>query len=196
MLADERDSTHMYRSARSFGASIALAVCLWLVAASAQAQDLPAAGPVLSVDQVRSAFTGYLVDPALNWEWTSPPVTTFQVHDLANGRVLMVLVYPDVAAAQAERGRATMREQDETSDNTIGSIGPFLITGYGHSVWNANVALVQTTQSELDRMFRLQNDRDNGVLVDPDSLLQGPRLPEYAVDLDFQQALQTSVFNL
>jgi hypothetical protein len=55
------------------------------------------------------------------------------------------------------------------------------------------VALVQTTQAELDRAVQLQSDRDNGRLAVAPNLV---REPSYAVDLDFLQALETSAANL
>src|SRR5205085_12204945 len=72
-----KGSRHMHRSSRSFVASLAIAACLW-PAAAAHAQEAPGAG--LSVDQARSAFSsaGYQVDTAYSWDWTSPPVTSFQ----------------------------------------------------------------------------------------------------------------------
>jgi len=58
-----------------------------------------------------------------------------------------------------------------------------------------NQALVQATQSELDRHFRLQKDRDNCVDVDP-SLLRELSPASTAVDLDFHPALDRSDVNL
>jgi hypothetical protein len=51
-----------------------------------------------------------------------------------NTRVLMALVYPDVASADLARAG-----------------GPILAPGYGQSTWIDNVALVQTTWGEIDR---------------------------------------------
>jgi hypothetical protein len=56
----------------------------------------PADAP--TVEEVRDGFSsaGFQVDQTVNWDWTSPPVSTLQVHDPARGRVVMVLVYgPD-----------------------------------------------------------------------------------------------------
>src|SRR5207249_1650716 len=77
-----KGSRFMNRSIRSIAASLAAAVCLWPVAAGAQeAQPLPATG--MTVEQARNAFAGagFQVGDAVNWSWTSPPVTSFQVHD-------------------------------------------------------------------------------------------------------------------
>jgi hypothetical protein len=168
----------MNRSIRSLAAGLAAAVCLWPVAASAQ--DAPQTSSP-TVEQIRGVFAGagFQVDSALNWDWTSPAVSTFRVHDASQGRELMVLVYPDTAAAQI-----------------ASSQGSRLVVGYGESVWRGNVALVQTTQAELDRALQLQNDRDNGLLPIGSAVVREPGLPSYAVDLDFLQALENSAANL
>lgn len=168
----------MHRSIRSLAAGLAAAVCLWPVAAAAQ--DAPqTSGP--TVEQVRAVYAGagFQVDTALNWDWTSPPVTTFRVHDASQGRELMVLVYPNAAAAQIASSR-----------------GPNLVIGYGESVWRGNVALVQTTQAELDRASQMQSDRENGVLTVEPSVVREAGSHSYAVDLDFLQALENSAANL
>ena len=55
--------------------------------------------------------------------------------------------------------------------------------------------MVQTMQSQLERIFQLQLERDNGVYVNPDLVEDlGPR--EFAVDSDFQQALEHGAVNL
>jgi hypothetical protein len=191
----------MHRSTRSFVAGLAIAAGAWLVAGSALAQEAPPAARVLNrvlnIEQARGAFSaaGYQVDQALNWEWTSPPVSTFQVHDLANGRVLMVMVYPDAAGAQTGWRQALAREPQQSPAGVVAASDPHLIAGYGKSVWSGNVAMVQATQAKLDRVYQLQADRDNGIYVDPD-LVQEPTFPDLVVDLDFQQALQSGAVNL
>jgi hypothetical protein len=185
----------MHRSIRSIAASVAVAMCLWPVAAGAQeTQPLPATG--MSVDQARQAFAGagYQVDEAISWTWTSPPVKTFQVHD-PNGRILMVLVYGSATAADAERLQAQAHEEAQQAGQTLSAAGPHLVTGYGTSVWRGNVALVQTTQSELNRAFQNQQDRDNGLYVER-SPADEAGAPLFAVDLDFQQALDNGAVNL
>jgi hypothetical protein len=181
----------MHRASRSLLRGLVAVGCLWTLAGTALAQNLPVAGPVLAVDQVRGAFSnaGYQVDQTLTWDWTSPPVSTVQVHDVSRGRVLMVLVYPTTAAAQLERSQALAREPRLDGGN------PHLIAGYGQSLWRGNVAMVQTTQSQLQRIFQLQLDRDDGMYVNPD-LVQDPGLPEIAVDGDFQLALERGAANL
>ena len=187
----------MNRAFRCVAATLAAAACLWPVAAAAQDAQ-PASSPVLTIDQVRSAYAGagYQVDEAITWDWTSPPVTSFQVHDLNQGRVLMVLVYPSTTAAVAGRLQAEARDDAiATNGATFSERGPHLVVGYGQSVWRGNVALVETMQSELDRVYRWQTDRDDGVYVDP-AVQREPGYPAIAVDFDFQQALDTSVANL
>jgi hypothetical protein len=169
--------------------SIAAALCLWPVAAVAK--DSPFTQPALAAEQVRDAFSGagFQVDQTVQWDWTSPPNSTFQVHDPTHGRVLMVVVYASATAAETGLLQARAREQAQHPGGVATAAnGPHLITGYGESVWRGNVALVQTTQAELDRLFQLQNDRDNCVYVDPDAVQQS-QPPSFAVDLDFQQAL-------
>jgi hypothetical protein len=127
------------------------------------------------------------VDQTVNWDWASPPNSTFQVHDPTHGRVLMVVVYASATAAQAGLLQARAHEQAQHPSAVATTWnGPRLITGYGESIWRGNVALVQTTQAELDRLSRLQNDRDNCVYVDPDPV-QETQPPSFAVDPDFLQ---------
>jgi hypothetical protein len=197
MLADERESTQMNRFVRSLAAGLAAAVCLWPVAAGAQeAQPQSVSG--LTVEQARGAFSGagFQVDEALNWNWISPPVSTFHVHDLAHSLIVLVLVYPNATAAQSGRLQAEAAEEAQYPDQVaVSGAGPHVVVGYGPSVWRGNVALVQTTQSELDRAFEQQQNRENGVYVDSGPSLQSS-LPSFAVDLEFQQALDNGAANL
>jgi hypothetical protein len=161
----------------------------------AAAQPAPSAN--LTITQVRDSFTnaGFQVDQANTWDWTSPPVTSLQVHDPAGARRLMVLVYANPVTAQAARLQAQAHEESPSSGNISSADSPHLVQGYGPSVWNRNVALVQTTQSELDRLFQWQNECDTAVAVDP-TLVSEPSAPSNAVDFDFQHALDNSVVNL
>jgi len=162
---------------------------------------MPAAaqgGPLMTVDQVRSAFNaaGYRVDQANTWDWTRPPVTSFEVHGLNDGRVLMVLVYPSTTAANDALLQAESHEQAlNAGQASTGGSGPHLVAGFGESSWSGNVALVETTESQLDRMYQAQMDRDNGILGN-EVVLDDPAAPNIAVDLDFLQALQSSAANL
>jgi hypothetical protein len=187
----------MHRATRLLLASLTVAACLWPLAVSAQAQDAPPGDPALMVDQLRGAFisAGYQVDPTRNWDWTSPPVTSFRVHDPARGRVVMVLVYRSATAAQVGRLQAEACEQALNAMHQPGSPGPHLVLGYGPSVWNANVAMVQTSQTQLERLSQVQDDRDNGVYVEAE-LVHDTWFPPFAVDLDFQQALNNGTVDV
>src|SRR5579859_217172 len=99
---------HMKDSFRALAIGLAVSVCLWPVAPAAQAQPAPFTTSGMTVQQVRDSFTGagFQVDRTLTWEWTSPPVSSIQVRDLAHDRVLTVLVYADAAAAEIGRRQA------------------------------------------------------------------------------------------
>ncbi len=171
----------MHRTSHSLLATVTAVACLVLVTGSAQAQVTTPAPPPLTVDQVREAFTtaGYRVDRIYDWDWTSPPATSLQVNDLASGRVLLVLVYRGATAAQAGRQQAEANEQGR------------LVYGYGPGVWNNNIAMVQTTRAYVAQLDQMQNDRDCGTNLDAD-FAQDPWRPSIAVDVDFQQALQSA----
>ncbi len=133
----------MQRITRSLVSGLIAAACLWPAAEAAHAQDAAPTQPLLSVDQVRGAFanSGYQVDQAYNWDWTSLPVTTFQVLDPGTNRMLMVMVYPSATAALAARLEADTHEQAvHAGAPVIDGVGPHLISGYGSSVWNDNRA--------------------------------------------------------
>ena len=104
----------MNRSIRSLVTSVAVAVCLWPAGVAAQSEDASSAGPTVSAEDLRGSFAsaGYQVAPAQTWDWTAPPVTSFQIRDQATARVLMVLVYANSAAAQTARLQA--QAQDPT----------------------------------------------------------------------------------
>jgi hypothetical protein len=131
--------------ASSLVACVAVAVGLCPVSAAATAQDSqPVSDSNLTVEQARAAFTstGFQVDQPLNWAWTSSPVTTFQIHDPARARVVMVLVYPNAPAAKTERLQAQAHEQLLTPG--LVAAEPHLVPGYGPSIWRGNLAMVQT----------------------------------------------------
>src|SRR4051794_15810284 len=168
----------MQRTRRSLLASLAVVACLWPVAVAVHAQEAPGAG--LSVEEVRGAFSsaGYAVDPPHSWTWTSPAVTSFQVHDAQRDRIVLVLVYPSTAAAELARRQATTRDEQ-------------LVIGYGPGTWNGNVALVQASSQQLEQAYQAQADRDNGVYVETD-----PPSAATAVDVDFLEALNNGAANL
>src|SRR6516165_4053656 len=100
----------MLRSSRSLIPLFAAIVCLWPAAGFAQTQPSPVGE---TIEQVRAAFVaaGYDVEQPDSWNWTMPPVTTFQVRDAGRQRVLMVLVYASATAADAARLGAESHEQ-------------------------------------------------------------------------------------
>ena len=181
----------MQYSPRSILGVLALAASLLPLAGIAHAQADPATASVMSVDQARAAFStaGYAVGQPHMWDWTQPPVTTFEIQDQARDRVVMVLVYPSDSAAQLGRLQAEAHEEG------LASGAPHLVTGYGPSTWSGNVALVQTTPTQLQQAYRAQTDRDNGVYDEADRVQGDPNRPAMAVDLDFQQALQNGAVN-
>jgi hypothetical protein len=147
----------MSRSIRSLLGFAATFTALLPVLASAQS-----APPIATADQVRAQFigAGYQVDAPTTW-WTNGS-TTFLVHDPlgqadTNARVVMVLVYPDLETAQADRQR---------TDAMSGSdFGPQLVPGYGPSVWQGNVAMVESTFGELNRQYQAQLETDLGTAI-------------------------------
>jgi len=180
----------MFDVNRSLPAILALVLSLWPASSSAQPQE------PLRVDQVRDAFgiAGYDVDPVDAWTWTTPPVTTFQVRDPGQDRVLLVLVYASMTAAQAARGEAEAHEQAWNGRASLNAeAGPHLVAGWGPSTWSGNVALVQTAQSELVRAYQVQVDQDGG--GKPGLTAEGNESVRL-VDADFQEVLRNSTARL
>jgi hypothetical protein len=167
-------------SIRSVVASLALTLSLSPLTAAAQTAE-PIASSSMTIEQSRSALAsvGFLLEPTLTWDWTSPPVSTFRAYDMAHDRVALVLVYPSADAATLARSR-----------------GDTPIDGFGPASWNGNVAIVQTNQGELDRLARIQDDRGNGVLSPDHDLVRAPGPPTLAVDFDLLQALFSGAANL
>jgi hypothetical protein len=104
------------------------------------------ADPNLSPDQARAIFVdaGYQVDQLRIWDWLSPPVRTFQVHDLTHNRVLLVQVYPDIRGAQ--RGSERMVE------------------GYSASTWIDNLALFEANADDYQRVMTAALARNLGMV--------------------------------
>jgi hypothetical protein len=155
----------------------------------------------LRVDDVRESFvnSGFQVDEPHAWAWMAPPVTSLQIHDPRSARVLRVLVYPSSAAAETARQQAAARESVEkngwcaATGEACGT--PHLVEGYGPSIWSGNVAMVQSTEPQLDGLFQAQMDIANGVAAATDSAGQ-PGVIGDAVDFEFQQALNNTVANV
>jgi hypothetical protein len=177
-------------------------VSLWPLAAGAQPLD--PSSSTLTPEQVRAAFirAGYDVEEPVTFDWTSPPVTSFRVHDSrfnrrateerwgigASDRVLLVLVYSDVATARTEEAKALARQDmDERRDIALGDgAGPRLVPGYGPSMWQQNVALVQSYELELSRLYAAEAEMEQGGVASP---LVAPPAPSYTVDGDFIAAV-------
>jgi hypothetical protein len=183
----------MHCASRSLLASLTIAACLWPHAVAAEAQHPSSTDPSLTIEQVTLAFAtaGFDAEPPRHWDWTSPPVTSFQVHDRATNRVATVLVYASTSAAQASRTQAEAHEPMPNSANP----GAHLLLGFGPSVWNANVAMVETTKTHLKHLSQMQADCDSGAYVEAD-LLHDAWFPTFDVDVDFQQALNNSAVDL
>jgi hypothetical protein len=152
----------------------------------------------MAVDQVRDAFggAGYTIDESHAWDWTWPPVTTFEVHGQNDGRVLMVLVYPSLTAAQDARKMAESHEQSLNAGQPAArGGGPHLVSGFGLSDWNGNVALVQSSELQLAWLYDAEVNRDMRAVGDV-GVVGDPSTPDILVDLDFLRALRGSAVNL
>jgi hypothetical protein len=179
--------------------SVAAIAATTLVNAAAFAAPRQEAAPVpaavvatvsYSVADVHASFTdtGLTVDAPQHWDWTSPPMTSIKMHD-SDGRVLIALIYSDSETARLARTQA------EANDRTSRTGSPHLVEGFGPSLWNGNVALVQARESDLNRLYQQTIDRANGLDVDTS---QGGEdiAPMHAVDFEFQQALNLHLGSL
>jgi hypothetical protein len=175
---------------RSFVAIVLSAFCVSPVATRAQTQTDSSAGPLITAEQIRAAFTsaGYATDAIIDWAWETPlqraMLRTFEVHDRATQRVVMVLVFPSVEAASVIR---TELATDQGSDR----LDPVLVAGYGPGVWRGNVAIVEANEPDLSQVAQPRAEQDDDASTSPD--LQKSQRP---VDPDFQQALNNSDINL
>jgi hypothetical protein len=167
-------------------AVVGVAACLWSLEGTCFAQAAPSEAGGFSVDQARLAYSasGYQVSESHAWNWMQPPFASFRVTDPETGRVLTVVIYASTDDADTARveARGTQRQ------GSVGVDGPLLVWGFGPSVWNGNVALVQSTESRLYRFA------SNGGMYDA----AGSRFEPVTdtVDLDFQRALTHGVVNL
>jgi hypothetical protein len=157
-----------------FAAASAVVAMTPLTLAHAQALSTP----LLTSGEVRTAYVeqGFQTSRPITW-WTNGS-TTFTVEDPAeqnspSARVLMVIVYPDRASADAEH-------RD----------GVHLVPGYGPSVWQGNVAMVQTTRSELARRYAAEVNRDDPSYVQTGTAIELLAEASYPVALDFVAVLQ------
>ncbi len=158
------------------------------VPASAQSIE-----PSRTTDAVRDDFiaAGYDASPATMW-WTNR-VTTFSARDASRDQILMVLVFPSLEAAQSERLQAAAND----GDGNVANQHPLLVPGYGPSEWRGNVAIVQSSQSALARLYVAQYDDGQSILVrtgddETDALAMRPIQVGRAVDADVLAILAPS----
>jgi hypothetical protein len=178
--------TDMHRLAlRSLSFFFAIAV---VSASPIAARAQPAPGADYAPGELVTQYSqhGYQVDAPIQW-WTTDQVTSLRVFDTRTDRVVIVLVYPNSGAADAERARAQAREAS----------GSHLVPGYGLSTWHQNVALVESTQAELSRQYAAQQDRHNQMMLGGGGTDEVARAEVMrAVDLDILSIVDTGVVHL
>jgi hypothetical protein len=186
-----------YCPPRQVAAAIAsTALAAWPFIAGAQ----PSSG--LPAERVRAELqnAGYVADQPMHW--SSSGLTTFFVQDPAeraspNPRVVMVLVYPDVAAAEAAHlqahadAEAAQARTLPYSDN----FGPLMIPGYGPSAWRGNVAMVESTFADLARMYSSEYEGYYANVNDGVDSRLATHVPTMAVDFDILNALTSFTVN-
>jgi hypothetical protein len=133
-------------------AFVAAFVCGLPAVSHAQEATPPSATLELESNQIVAAFAsgGYQVGEPHTWTWTQPPFTSVRVLDQTTDRVLRVLIYPSAAAAETARLQATHAQAQSVTSST----GPYLVTGFGPSVWMGNVPMVQSRESLLERLYQ------------------------------------------
>jgi hypothetical protein len=171
---------------RSLSAVLASGIVA-LSAAPLAANAQPAPSVDLTVDQVRGGFIadGYQVGAPLHW-WTNGRVTTFTLSDgpQATDRIVMVLVYPDTATAQAETAGSDQLK------------GPRLVPGYGPAVVRQNVALVESSRQELDQRYAAEQASEEAEFAATSVMPVAPTVVTRAVDLEFLTALDSAIATL
>ena len=180
---------------RGFSAAVLAAVALWPTVSQADDLDRPASAATFTVQSARERFISCGFQPGSLHD--SPggllAITDPLDEGRADRRVLMVAVYPDLAAAQVGFRRASGNPGNEIP--AMGTDrGPRLFDHYGSSVWRGNVALSQSNTLILDHLD-YEDVQTGEVRADPngreatialDDSLRG-RNP--AVDLDFVDCL-------
>jgi len=147
--------------------------------------------PTVNSDQVRAEYVsaGYQVGPSTTW-WTDGS-TTFLVHPTSGspeqmGRVLLVVVYPDLQTAESERQRI-----QTNAAQVVDPSKPLLVPGHAPTYWWQNVALVEEGIPELNQQYQSEVERD----MQPDDTLAGGAVlqsqPQQlaSVDADFVAVL-------
>jgi hypothetical protein len=108
-------------------------------------------------DQACSVFVdaGYVVSPVSTWDWLEPPVSSFRVEDAQRGRVLLVQVNSDAAAAQIAEQRVP--------------------SGYTSSTWIYNLALFEATDDDYRQLTDAAASRggvDLQAAAQPDAVVE------------------------
>jgi hypothetical protein len=135
---------------RSTGLSLAFAATLAGLAPMA-APRLASAQENYSAEELREEFirAGYVADEPMRWSTSS--ATTFTVRD--GDRVLMVFVHPTIETAQITHQHAAASDPEYDATSGDERRGPRLVRGFGQSLWVDNIAMIQSSQAELDRTF-------------------------------------------
>jgi hypothetical protein len=154
---------------RAFMSAVgALTILAGVLPGMAAAHDI--ADPNLSADQARAVFVtaGYQVDEVQTWDWLTPVVTTFQVHDRARDRVLLVEVYPNVAEAQRGSTQA--------------------VEGYSVSTWIDNLAVFEANAEDYQSAMTAALARSLGMTQADTSVALAPlaRVDEEYTDLVYE----------
>ena len=168
MLMPTRALSAFWRKSRHQFLASAGALTILTAMQSGVAAANTLADPNLSADQARAIFldAGYQVDQLRIWDWLSPPVRKFQVHDLARNRLLLVQVYPDIPEAQ--RGSERMVE------------------GYSASTWIDNLALFEANADDYQRVMTTALARNLGmVLADSTTDVVAASAPIKRVDVEY-----------
>jgi hypothetical protein len=148
--------------------------------------------PSRTADSVRIDFVQAGFHASAPTTWWLAGVTTFTAADAIHHRVTMVLVYPSLEAANAQRNHAAAVDSSAPREH------PRLVPGYGPSEWRGNVALVQSTPADLVRLYVAQHDDGAMVIVrtgdnTADELAAPSLLSGQTVDADFIAILTPAV---
>jgi hypothetical protein len=111
----------------------------------------------------------------------------------ADYRIAMAIVFPTPEAATAAHLKAHQQAEERRGKHVAFSNdhGPQLLTGYGASVWRANVALVETSSRTLASMYTYDVQTEETRVARPEMLELGfaPVIGEYGVDRDLVACL-------
>ena len=131
--------------------------------------------------------------------WSDDGVLLFGVDDAAEGLAghpqVRVFVYPSAKAAASAYQQA--HAQDEARRNRVIDLsddaGPPLITGYGASAWQRNIAVVQASDLSDSGSFQTEPDCNADVIVNasssPGLASRNLELPTTRVDRRFLYVL-------